>query len=96
MTNRLLACRVKTLRRRFLRLITKKPPQTTFRLSGLAQPKSLPKGFVRLIDGQTLSLGDKRKIVSVSDRSLQLQENENGGGKLTIPIDQVAAIDLGE
>ena len=62
----------------------------------LGQPKAPPTGYVRLTDGQTLSLGDKRKITSVSGRSLQLQATENGGGKLTIPLERVAAIDLGD
>ena len=60
------------------------------------QPKPLAKGFVRLTDGQTLSLGANRKVTSVSDRSLQLQETGNGGRKLTIPINGVAAIGLGK
>ena len=59
-------------------------------------PKSPPTGYVRLTDGQTLSLGDKRKITSVSGRNLQLQDTENGGGKLTIPLERVAAVDLGD
>ena len=62
----------------------------------LGQPKPPAKGFVELTDGQTLSLGEHRKIASVSDKGIQLQETGSAGGKLTIPIEQVAAIDLGE
>ena len=60
------------------------------------QPKPLAQGFVRLTDGQMLSLGEHRKIISVSPNSLKLQETGKAGGKLTISMKQVAAIDLGE
>ena len=62
----------------------------------LNQPKPLPEGFVRLTDGQTLSLGEKRKLVSLSADQIQLQETGNPAGKLTIPIERVAAIKLGK
>ena len=62
----------------------------------LGPPKTLPTGYVRLTDGQTLSLGKIRKITSVSKDSLVLQESGDAGGKLTIPIERVAAIDLSE
>ena len=58
----------------------------------LGRPLTPPSGFVRLVDGQTLSLGKHRKIASISGNRLQLQETENAGAKLAIPIDQVAAI----
>lgn len=58
----------------------------------LGQPQAMTRGFVRLVDGQTLSLGDHRKITSMSTSSLQLSETGSAGSKLSIPIDQVAAI----
>ena len=58
----------------------------------LGKPLTPPRGFVRLVDGQTLSLGKHRKISVISGNRLELQETENAGGKLVIPIDQVAAI----
>jgi len=60
----------------------------------LGKPLSPPSGFVRLVDGQTLSLGKHRKIASISGNRLQLQETNNAGAKLVIPIDQIAAIVL--
>jgi len=56
-------------------------------------PKPPTDGFIQLTDGQVLSLGDHRKITSVSAGNIQLQET--AGGKLSIPIGQVAAISLG-
>ena len=58
----------------------------------LGQPLAPPSGFVRLVDGQTLSLGKHRKISVISGNRLELQETGNAGAKLVIPIDQVAAI----
>jgi len=58
----------------------------------LGQPLAPPSGFVRLVDGQTLSLGKHRKVTSISGNRLQLQETDNAGAKLMIPLDQVAAI----
>ena len=58
----------------------------------LAQPQAPPSGFVRLVDGQTLSLGKHRKISVISGNRLELQETGNAGAKLVIQIDQVAAI----
>ncbi len=62
----------------------------------LGRPQALIRGFVRLVDGQTLSLGNHRKITSVSANSLQLSETGSSGARLSIPVDQVAVISFGE
>ena len=62
----------------------------------LGKPKPLTRGFVRLTDGQTLSLGNNRKIISMSGGNLQFQETGNADAKLMISIDRVAVIDFGE
>ncbi len=62
----------------------------------LGQPLATGVGFVRLVDGQTLSLGRHRKIIAVSGNSLQLQEPGNANTKLSIPIEKIAAIAFAE
>ena len=62
----------------------------------LGQPLASPISFVRLVDGQTLSLGKHRTISAVSGNRIELQETGNPGAKLTVPIDQVAAIAFAE